>query len=147
MDAQTLAIIFVIIGGILLTVEALSPGVFLLIPGTVLVILGIIGYAYPDILVSTWSPVIAIAIALPVTLGTVKLYQILGKTEPPSTVVAETLIGMSGTVTVRTEPGSLKGKAWIASETWSATSDEPIEAGTEVTVVKSEGVHVTVARK
>ncbi|MDR0791506.1 MAG: NfeD family protein [Methanomassiliicoccaceae archaeon] len=146
-DAQTLAIIFVIIGAILLMVEALSPGVFLLIPGTVLVILGIVGYIYPDFLYSVWSPVLALAVAVPITIGTVKMYQILGRTEPPSTTIAETLIGTYGTVTVRTEPGNLRGKVRIDSEIWSATSDEPIEAGTEVTVVKGEGVHVTVARR
>jgi membrane-bound ClpP family serine protease len=147
MDAQTLAIIFVIIGAILLIIEGMSPGVFLLIPGTVLVILGIIGYVFPDFLYSVWSPILALAIAIPVTVGTVKMYQILGSTEPPSTTIAETLIGTYGTVTVRTEPGNLKGKVRIDSEVWSATSAEPIEAGTEVKIIKSEGVHVTVARR
>jgi membrane-bound ClpP family serine protease len=147
MDAQTLAIVFVIIGAILLIIEGLSPGVFLLIPGTVLVILGIIGYVFPDFLYSVWSPILALMIAIPVTVGTVKMYQILGSTEPPSTTIAETLIGLHGLVTVRTEPGNLKGKVRIDSEVWSATSAEPIEAGTEVKVVESEGVHVTVVRK
>jgi membrane-bound ClpP family serine protease len=147
MDAQTFAIILIIIGAILLIIEAVSPGVFMLIPGTVLVILGIIGYIYPDFLFSVWSPILALMIAVPVTLGTVKMYQILGSTEPPSTTIAETLIGLYGTVTVRTEPGNLKGKVRIDSEIWSATSAEPIEAGAEVKVIESEGVHVTVARK
>jgi membrane protein implicated in regulation of membrane protease activity len=50
-------------------------------------------------------------------------------------------------VTVRTGPEDIKGKVRIDSDVWSATSDEPIEAGTEVTVIKSQGVHVTVRRK
>jgi membrane-bound ClpP family serine protease len=148
MDTEIMiAIIFIIAGAILLTVEAFSPGVFMIIPGTVLVVLGIIGYAYTDFLFSIWSPVLALAVAAPVTLGSVKMYQVLGKTEPPSTTIAETLIGKSGTIKVATEPGTLKGKIWIESEIWSATSAEPIEAGAEVTVIKSEGVHVTVVRK
>jgi len=146
-DAQMLALIFIIIGAVLLVVEAMSPGVFMLIPGTVLVILGVIGYIYPDFLMSKYSPILALAVAIPVTLGTVKLYQLLAKPEPPTTTVAESLIGKEGVVTVTTDPENIKGKVRIGSDTWSATSAEPIEAGAEVKVVASEGVHVTVERK
>ncbi|MCL2785689.1 MAG: NfeD family protein [Methanomassiliicoccaceae archaeon] len=146
-DVETLAIIFIIAGAVLLIAEAMSPGVFLLIPGTVLVILGIIGYFYPDFLMSKFSPILAVAVAIPVTVGTVRLYQMLGTPEPPTTTITETLIGREGVVTVRTVPESIKGKVRIGTDTWSATSSEPIEAGTEVKVIKSEGVHVTVIRK
>jgi membrane-bound ClpP family serine protease len=146
-DAETIAIILIVIGAILLIIEGLSPGVFLLIPGTVLVILGIIGYVYPDFLMSVWSPVLALAIAVPVTIGTVKMYQILARPEPPTTTVMESLLGKDGIVTVRTVPENIKGKVRIGSDEWSATSSEPIEKGTEVKVVRSEGVHVTVTPK
>jgi len=146
MDAQTLALIFIVIGAILLIIEASSPGVFLLIPGTVLVILGIIGYIFPDFLISVYSPILALLIAVPVTIGTVKMYQILGRPEPPTTTITDSLVGKKGIVTVRTEPGNIKGKVRIDSDEWSATSAEPIEAGADVTVVKSQGVHVTVER-
>ena len=146
-DAQTLAIIFIIVGALLLIAEAAMPGVFMLIPGTVLVILGVIGYFYPDFLISKYSPILALAIAIPVSIGTVKLYQFLATPEPPTTTVAESLLGKEGIVTVETNPENIKGKVRIGSDTWSATSSEPIEAGTEVKVVQSEGVHVTVERK
>jgi len=144
---QTIAIIFIVAGAILLMVEAMSPGVFMLIPGTVLVILGVIIYVYPDILFSIYSPIIALAIAIPVTIGTVRLYQALGRPEPPTTTVAESLVGKSGVVTVRTVPENITGKVKIESDVWSATSGEPIEVGTEVTVAESQGVHVRVVRK
>ncbi|MCL2143340.1 MAG: NfeD family protein [Methanomassiliicoccaceae archaeon] len=144
---QTLAILFIVIGAILIMIEAFSPGVFMIIPGTVLVILGIIGYVYPDLLFSVWSPIIALVVAIPVTFGTVKMYQVLARPEPPTTTVAESLVGREGVVTVRTEPDSIKGKVKIGSDVWSATSDEPIDDGTEVVVIKSQGVHVTVERK
>ncbi|MBQ9689355.1 MAG: hypothetical protein IJV47_01925 [Candidatus Methanomethylophilaceae archaeon] len=41
----------------------------------------------------------------------------------------------------------MKGKVKIGTDTWSATSDEPLETGTEVVVESSEGVHVHVRRK
>jgi len=144
---QTVAIIFVIIGVILLMTEAFSPGAFMVIPGTVLVILGIIVYVFPDTLFSIYSPIIALAVAIPVTFGTVKMYQVLARPEPPTTTVTESLVGKEGIVTVRTVPENIIGKVRIESDVWSARSDEPIEAGTEVVVVKSQGVHVTVQRK
>ena len=146
-DAQTLAIIFIVAGAILLIIEAMMPGVFMLIPGTVLVILGLVGLIFPDFLISKYSPILALVVAVPVTLGTVKLYQLLAKPEPPTTTVVESLLGKEGIVTVRTEPENIKGKVRIGSDTWSATSSEPIDVGTEVKVIESEGVHVRVARK
>jgi membrane protein implicated in regulation of membrane protease activity len=146
-DAQTLALILLVIGAILLMTEALSPGVFMLIPGTVLVIIGVIGYFYPDFLYSAYSPILALVIAIPLTLGTVKMYQMLASPGPPTTTVAESLVNREGVVVVGTTADNIKGKVRIDTDGWSATSDEPIEAGAEVIVIKSQGVHVTVVRK
>jgi len=146
MDPFTVAIVLIIIGILFLIAEAFSPGAFMVIPGTVILIIGLIGAAFPDILFSLWSPVIAVAIAIPVTLATVYLYKSLAKPEPPATTVMESLVGKRGTVTVATEAGNMKGKVKIGSDTWSATSDSPIEAGAEVEVESSEGVHVHVRR-
>ncbi len=146
MDPFTVAIVLLVIGIAFLVAEAFSPGAFMIIPGTVLVIIGIVGAVFPDFLFSWWSPVTALVVAVPVTLLTVKAYQRLAPPAPPSTTVAESLVGRTGTVTVATEPGSMKGKVKIGSDTWSATSDQPIEAGAEVTVESSAGVHVHVRR-
>lgn len=146
MDPFTVAVVLIIIGAILLIIEAFSPGAFMVIPGTVLVIIGLIGAAFPDILYSWWSPVIALVVAVPVTLLTVKGYQRLARPEPPTTTIVESLVGREGTVTVATERDSMRGKVKIGSDTWSATSDEPIEAGERVVVVSSEGVHVHVRK-
>lgn len=146
MDPFTVAIVLIIIGILFLIAEAFSPGAFMVIPGTVILIIGLIGAAFPDILFSLWSPVIAVAVAIPVTLVTVYLYKSLAKPEPPTTTVMESLVGKRGTVIVATEAGNMKGKVKIGSDTWSATSDSPIEAGAEVEVESSEGVHVHVRR-
>ena len=146
MDPFTVAVILIIIGALFLIYEAFSPGAFMVIPGTVLVVVGLIGAAFPDMLYTVWSPVIALIVAVPVTLLTVKGYQHLAKPEPPTTTVTDSLLGRTGVVTVPTEMGNMKGKVKIGSDTWSATSDEPLEEGTEVVVESSEGVHVHVRR-
>lgn len=146
MDPFLIAIILIVVGGIFLIAEAFSPGAFIVIPGTVLVIIGLIGAAFPDILFSWYSPVIALVVAVPVTVLTVKGYQRLARPEPPSTTVADSLVGKTGKVVTPTETGNMKGKVRIGSDIWSATSDEPLEEGIEVIVENSEGVHVHVRR-
>jgi inner membrane protein len=146
MEPITIAIFLIILGMIFLLVEAFSPGAFMVIPGTVLVILGVIGYVWPDFLFEWYSPVVALIIAVPVTLVTVKGYQLLAKPEPPTTTVTGSLIGRKGMVTVDTDSNTLKGKVKIGSDIWSAVSDDSIEAGANVIVDSSEGVHVHVKR-
>lgn len=146
MDPFLISCIILIVGAIFVIYEAFSPGGFLLIPGIVLLVLGVIGLIMPDVLMSIWAPIIALVVAIPVTLLTLKLYQHLAKPEPPATTVADSLVGRTGIVSVPTEIGSMKGKVRIGNDVWSATSDEPIEEGTEVVVERSEGVHVHVRK-
>ncbi len=147
MDAATVALIIIIIGALLILLEALSPGAFIVIPGTVLVIVGIIGYVVPDFLFSIYSPITALVLAIPITLITIKMYQLLAKPVPPTTTVTDSLIGKKGKVTAATSPGNLKGKVRIGMDIWSADSDEEIGIGETVEVIKAEGVHVTVRKK
>ncbi len=141
---QELGLAFVIGGIILLLAEAASPGAFMLVPATVLLILGAIGLIAPSILLSWWSPLITAIIVIPTTILTIKFYQRLAPPAPPETVVATSLVGQVGVVEAEVEPHTLKGKVRIANDTWSATSEKLIPAGRKVRVVASEGVHVTV---
>ncbi len=147
MDPFTISCILLVVGALFLIYEAFAPGGFLVIPGIVLLVLGAIGLFWPDVLMSIWAPIIALIVAVPVTILTLKFYQHLAKPGPPTTTVAESLVGRSGTVVVPTESGNMKGKVKIGGDLWSATSDEPLEEGAEVTVESSEGVHVHVRRK
>ena len=147
MDPFIVAVILIIAGAAFLIYEAFSPGAFMVIPGTVLVIVGLIGAAFPNKLYTWWSPAIALVVTVPVSIVTVKAYQHLAKPEPPTTTVTDSLLGKEGVVTVATEVGNMKGKVKIGSDTWSATSDESLEIGTAVIVDHSEGVHVHVRRK
>lgn len=133
-----------IVGILMLLAEVSSPGSFILVPATVLVALGLIGLVAPGVLLSWWSPVIALVIVVPMTFISIKLYQKLAPPAPPETTVATSLVGQTGVVITDTQTNSLKGKVRIAHDTWSATSAKPLPAGTKVIVKSSEGVHVVV---
>lgn len=140
-----MALAFVIIGVLMLLAELASPGAFIIVPASVLIVLGGMGLIYPDWLLSWWSPLVAVAILVPMTLVTMKLYQNLAPPAPPQTVVATSLLGQKGVVLTDVYPGTLKGKVRIDHDTWSATSvSDVIPAGRNVVVKASEGVHVTV---
>ena len=141
---STFALAFMILGIILLLVEAVTPGSFIIVPATVLIVLGIIGLINSDWLFIWWSPIIAVIIMIPMTYASFKLYQMLAPPAPPETTVGTSLIGKTGVVITRVVPGNITGKVRIANDTWSSTADEVIPKGTKVHVVRSEGVHVVV---
>jgi len=140
-----LALAMIIIGIIMLLIEASAPGNFVVVPATVLVIVGFFGLVVPDLFFSWYSPLIALLVLIPATLLTVRFYQKMSPIAPPETVVATSLIGRTGVVTTMVKPGNIRGKVRIEGDDWSATADECIEPGTRVQVVSSEGVHVHVA--
>jgi membrane protein implicated in regulation of membrane protease activity len=141
---STFALAFMILGIILLLVEAVTPGSFIIVPATVLIVLGIIGLINSDWLFIWWSPIIAVIIMIPMTYAAFKLYQMLAPPAPPETTVGTSLIGKTGVVITRVVPGNITGKVRIANDTWSSTADVVIPKGTKVHVVRSEGVHVVV---
>jgi membrane protein implicated in regulation of membrane protease activity len=139
-----LALAFVIIGILMLLAEAASPGSFILVPATVLLVLGGVGLLYPDWLLTWYAPVTAIIVLVPMLVVTIKMYQKLAPPVPPETTVGSSLVGMKGIVEREVLPNSMKGKVRISNDTWSATSHVPIPAGKKVVVKSSEGVHVVV---
>jgi len=139
-----LALAFVIIGILMLLAEAASPGAFIIVPATVLLVLGGIGLVYPDWLLTWYAPVTAVIVLVPMTIVTIRMYQKLAPPVPPSTTVGSSLVGMKGIVDKDVYPDNMRGKVRIANDTWSATSAVPIAAGTKVVVKSSAGVHVVV---
>ena len=144
MELWTVGLALLIIGIMMVLAEVASPGAFILVPATVLIVLGAIGMVAPDILISWWSPIIAVLILLPMTYVTMLMYQKLAPPVPPETTVATSLVGMTGVVERTVVPNTLVGKVRIAHDTWSATSSKEIATGKKVVVKTSEGVHVTV---
>jgi membrane protein implicated in regulation of membrane protease activity len=145
MAGVELALAFVIIGILMLLAEAASPGSFIIVPASVLIVLGGMGMLYPDLLFSWWAPFAAVVILVPMTLVTIKLYQNLAPPAPPETTVATSLVGLTGVVMSEVSPNNLRGKVRIAHDSWSATSaSKTVPVGAKVRVVASEGVHVRV---
>ena len=135
---------FIVLGTLMLLLELHAPGTFLIVPATVLLVLGIIGIAFGDTLFTWYAPIAAVIVLVPTTFLTIKLYQRLSPPGPPVTTVATSLVGMKGIVTTDVYPHTLRGKVEIEHDTWSATSESMIPRGKRVVVVSSEGVHVVV---
>jgi membrane protein implicated in regulation of membrane protease activity len=135
---------FIVLGTIMLLLELHAPGTFLIVPATVLMVLGVLGILFPDVLFSWWAPIAAVIVLVPTTYLTIKLYQTLSPPGPPETTVATSLVGMKGIVVADVHPHTLRGKVEINHDTWSATSESLIIKGRRVVVISSEGVHVVV---
>lgn len=143
MDA-TLGVLLLIVGIVMLIMEVTSPGFFIAIPGTVLVVLGLIGIMWPETFYSRWTPVLIFGIGVPAFILTIYSYKKFGSPEPPTTTSGEGLKGKRGIVTKEVTPDSIKGKVKITGQIWSATSDAPIKEGAKVVVKAYDGAHLVV---
>jgi membrane protein implicated in regulation of membrane protease activity len=144
--STNLSYTFIVAGILLFLWEVSMPGFFIAIPATVLIFLGVLNFAWPGFLTSVWSPLVAVAIAVPATLLTIRFYRRLAPpADRPMTTVGDSLVGLEGTVETEVRPYETRGKVKIKGQVWSATSDEGVIAiGTRVRVLRSEGVHVVV---
>lgn len=143
-DETMVAYIILIIGIILLVIEAAAPGNFIIVPATILTIVGAVFAVFPDYLFTIYSPILAIIAAVIGSIIAIQLYKRMSPVAPPETLVGTSLIGRTGVVTTMITPNTMLGKVRIDGETWSAESDSCIPAGTPIKVIASEGVHVTV---
>ncbi len=137
-------LVFIVVGVVLLIVETASPGFFVAIPATVLMILGALGMVIEGFFLSIWSPIVAVVVAIPAFIITMYAYQRLAPPEPPTTTVGHSLVGRRGIVREAIIPNTLKGKVRIEHQSWSAASDHYIAKDTLVEVIQSKGVHVIV---
>jgi membrane protein implicated in regulation of membrane protease activity len=140
-----LALIF--IGVMILLAEPFVPGLFLAIPGTVLVSIGAVGLIAPEYMYTPVALLVGVITGTVAFLVAMKTYRVLSPNKPPTTTVADSLIGKEGIVTAPTDPDHrTKGKVRIESQIWSAYADTVIPVGEKVKVIASEGVHVKVKR-
>ena len=137
-------LVFIVVGVILLIAETASPGFFVAIPATVLMILGALGMTIDGFFLSIWSPIVAVVVAIPAFIVTMYAYQRLAPPEPPTTTVGRSLLGKRGIVREAIVPNTLQGKVRIEHQSWSAASDHYIAKDTLVEVIQSKGVHVIV---
>jgi membrane protein implicated in regulation of membrane protease activity len=145
MEPTTLGLILIVAGIAMLIAEASAPGFFIAIPATVVLVLGIFGLIAPEEMFFSWvSPLIAVIVAIPMTIVSIYLYQRLAPPETPTTTVGTSLIGRHGLVTSEIIPNEISGKVKVENQEWSATAKTPIPAGSEVIVTESKGVHIIV---
>jgi len=135
--------VMIILGICFLAAEALHPGFFIAVPGTVLLVMGAIFILLPGVF-EQWSPIIMVVTAIVASIGTIMIYRRIASGQKPFTTSMDTLAGKKGVVTIDIDPGSISGKVRIDNQIWSATSDYSIFTGTAIEVIESEGVHVKV---
>ncbi|MDD1724201.1 MAG: NfeD family protein [Methanospirillum sp.] len=138
--------IIIAAGAFFFVLEVFSPGFFLLVPGTVLLIIGVLVILGMDIFSSPYGIVLGIVIALLAAILTVYLYSRLTPgDEKPTTISMDSLAGKKGRVISAVDEDSLAGKVSIEGQIFSAKSKEGvIPEGAKVKVIVSHGVHIVV---
>lgn len=138
--------LLIVLGALVLLFEAYSPGFFMTVPGTVMVILGVLLVLGVDIFSSVWGIGLAVVVALASAILTVWFYSRLNRGEGiPTTTSRDTVIGRTGRVTRAVDSITLDGKVRVDGHEWSAHSTgEAIAEGAPIRVVSAEGVHVVV---
>lgn len=137
--------ILIVVGALVLLAEAYTPGFFLTVPGTVMVLLGALLLLGIDIFNSEWGIVAGVVGALAAAVVTVLLYSRITPDEKPTTLSMDSFAGMTGVVTRTIDPVTFDGKVRIEGNVWSAISERgTIPEGAQVRVVRSEGVHIIV---
>jgi membrane protein implicated in regulation of membrane protease activity len=142
------AIVFLMLGLLLLLIEVLNPGFFIAVPGGTLAIMGSIGLVAPGLMFGSaaWFlwPLAAVA-ATSANLWVYKRWAPPGRA--PVTSSVDSMPGKLGRVETEVVPGHFSGKVLIEGATWSARVEDgesPIPAGSKVRVARVEGVHVVV---
>lgn len=135
--------VMVIIGLGLLVVEAAQPGFFVAVPGTTLIVLGVVTLLIPEF-AQEWAPAIIVVTALVSSIATVLFYRKMAPGQKPLTTSMDILAGKEGIVIKTVRPDSIDGKVKIDNQIWSATGESVIDEGGKVIVISSEGVHVKV---
>jgi membrane protein implicated in regulation of membrane protease activity len=144
-DSSTIGFILIIGGLILIAIEFVHPGAFLLIPGTVVLAGGAMYLVAPGFLTGTiYGPLIVAVVAVAAMFATIPYYRRMGAIHRPMSTTPDSLTGESGVVVTAVVPDSMRGKVRVHSEVWSARSDRPIPVGTRVRVQGGEGVSVWV---
>jgi membrane protein implicated in regulation of membrane protease activity len=145
-DTGTLVgISLVILGLFLFAAELIHPGAFLLIPGSIVIVAGLMYVFLPTLLTeSIFGPAIVVTVAALATIIEIPYYRWLAPVHRPMVTIPLSMVGEEGVVLTAVVPDTLKGKVRVRGEVWSARSPTPIPEGTRVRVIGGEGVGVDV---
>lgn len=145
-DILVLSLALIVVGAVLLIMEFIHPGTFLVLPGTIVLFAGFLLLVFGNfnLLETAGGPVIVIGILIMAGVLAILFYSRVAPTHPPVASTFETLSNYPGVVTVAVEPGTMKGKVRVRGEVWSARADVTIPVGTPVRILGGEGVTLRV---
>lgn len=145
LSPQILPWVLIAAGIVFLLIEAVSPGFFMAVPGTALVVLGVLAFFAYDLLLTPFGVIAAVIGAAAAAVVTILVYRKASPDKKPETISKDTIVGKKGLVTAEVTADSISGKVEIDGALWSAKSTgNTIPEGASVVVVSSKGVHVTV---
>lgn len=133
--------LWLIAAGIFFVVEMATTGFLIFWLGVGSLIAMITSFITDNIFIQTVSFVITSVALIPLTKPLVKKYIDDGKTTVTN---ANRLIGEVGIVTVDINSLEASGQVKVNGEIWSAKADENIATGTEVEILRIEGVKLIV---
>src|SRR5450759_357566 len=87
--------LMIIVGIGLLIVEAAQPGFFVAVPGTTLIVLGVVTLLIPDV-AQNYAPVIIVATALVSSILTITFYRKMAPGQKPLSTSMDNLAGKEG---------------------------------------------------
>jgi membrane-bound ClpP family serine protease len=145
LDPAYLPWVLIVAGALFLVVEAASPGFFMAVPGTAMIVLGLMVLAGVDIFASPLGVAVAVAAAVIAAGISVALYRKISPDQAPKTTGIDSVAGSPGIVTAAVTPDSISGKVEIDGVVWSAKSTgAALAPGTKIRVTAASGVHVIV---
>ena len=135
MDDVVIGLALIGVGLLLYVIEAMNPGFFIAVPGTVALVLGVIALFFPDFYLYplAWLGIIVLSGAS--TWGTLRFYK---RWAPPSksttTFTVDNIVGEPG-VTATAINSERGGTVRVHGESWNARSAAPIAKDRKVRVV------------
>ena len=100
----------------------------------------------PNLLPYPWNLLLYAIVTVIVSALMIAFYKRLAPAHIPFTTSKDSLAGKTGEVVKAITPDGIDGKVKIGSTVWSATADECIREGENVTVVHVSGVHLFVKK-
>ncbi len=145
LDPAVFPWVLIVAGAVFLVIEAASPGFFMAVPGTAMIVLGLMVFAGVDIFASPLGVGVAVLAAIVAAAVSVLLYRRLSPDQTPITTGQDTLVGKTGQVVIEVVPNTISGKVDVGGVVWSAKSTGSVLVpGTKIRVTAASGVHLTV---
>lgn len=125
-------------GLLLYLIEMFNPGFFIAVPGTVLIVVGILLLFFPGLFDHPLSWLALIVLAAASAWVTVRVYRRWAPPEKSTTTPSiDNIVGQLGVVDAAVSPTG--GHVRVAGELWRAKSEAALAPGTRIKVVGLEG--------